>query len=213
MDVEIGKFSPIGLVLQNQNSNDTQQSTKNVQWVINIGGSSDNNYKNGLTIPFYVFAFGWLGGYLRYLHRVFTKISSLHDNKTELNKMEVNARLWLYKRYDEEYVAKYPYNILPLFLYSSFEELAEILLSPLLAIAVWLLLRIGTTTDIFTACLISFAVGLITKEVIARIINFSKDTIGPKSDESQNKKNDLTNTATTETPVQPETPKSKPDNK
>lgn len=184
MDVEIGKFSPIGLVLQNQNSNDTQQNTENVQWIINIGGSVSDNYSKGITIPFYVFAFGWLGGYLRYLYRVFTKISSLHDNKTELNKMVVNANLWLYKRYNKKYVAKYPYNILPLFLYSSFEELAEILLSPLLAIAVWLLLNIfDSTLDIFTASLISFAVGLITKDVIKRIIEFSKSTIGGSTNE------------------------------
>ena len=179
MDVEVGKFSPIGLVMQNtQTTTDIQQDTRNVQWVINIGGSALDNYSSGVTIPFYVFAFGWLGGYLRYLHKTVTKILSMHKDLIELN-----TNLWLYNRLKKLYrsVYKYEINILPLFLYSSFEELSEILLAPLLAIAVWLLLRIGTTTDIFTASLISFSVGLITKDVVYRIIEFSRNTIGQQS--------------------------------
>ena len=189
-DVEIGKFSFIGLVMKDtQNSNDTQQDKRNVQWVINIGGSVLNNYSNGITIPFYVVALGWLGGYLRYLHKTVSKIRILYEeNNNEENKMELNTNLWLHRKRHETYLSKHEYNLLPLFLYSSFEELAEILLAPLLAIAVWLLMNIAGTVDIFTASLISFSVGLITKDVIYRIIEFSKSTIGQQRQPSDKPK-------------------------
>jgi hypothetical protein len=191
MDIEIGKFSPIGLVMQNtQTTQDIQQDIRTVQWVIHIGGSAVDNYTSGITIPFYVFALGWLGGYLRYLHRVVTKISILYDNKPMddkkdiLKEMELNTALWLHRFTDSAYIKRNQINTLPLFMYASFEELAEILLAPLLAIAVWFLLRISNITDMSTVSLISFSVGLITKDVIYRIIEFSRNTIGQRSRQS-----------------------------
>ena len=187
MDVEIGKYSPIGLIMQNtQTTKDIQQDIRTVQWVINIGGSPLDNYGSGLIIPFYVFALGWLGGYLRYLHRVVTKISILYNNKPIYDKndilkdMELNTALWLHLFPHSAYIRRHQINKLPLFMYASFEELAEILLAPLLAIAVWLLINTGYTPNMFTSALISFSVGLITKDVIYRIIEFSKNSIGER---------------------------------
>jgi hypothetical protein len=191
MDVEIGKFSPIGLVMKNiENATDVQQDIISKEWVINIGGSVSDNYSKGITIPFYVFAFGWMGGYLRYLYRVVIKIPFLLDHPDELN-----TALWLYLRNPRNIRYKdrryKDLNLLPLFIYASFEELAEILLAPLLAIAVWFLLNIfDPTLDIFTVSLISFTVGLITRDVVKRLIDYSMKTIGGSTNEtSSNRSN------------------------
>jgi hypothetical protein len=180
MDVEIGKFSPIGIVMKNiENATDVQQDIISKEWVINIGGSVSDNYSKGITIPFYVFAFGWMGGYLRYLYRVLIKIPDLIEHRDELN---TNLSLYHSSLKDIRYRDLGP---LPLFIYSSFEELAEILLAPLLAIAVWLLLNIFVPTlGIFTVSLISFTVGLITKDVVKRLIEYSRKTIGGSTNES-----------------------------
>jgi hypothetical protein len=165
-DIEIGENSPLSLVHKyTQNQNNTLSDTKiNSEWVINFGGSSSDEYSRGIQVPFYVVAFGWLGGLLRYLYRVAKKIDILRKNNEQLE-----TALYQYKQSNDNDTS---INALPLFLYSSFEELAEILLSPLLAIAVWLLLSIGTTMEIFTASVISFTVGLITKEVVESLISF-----------------------------------------
>jgi len=38
------------------------------EWMINVGGYPNDNYSEGVQIPIYVFTFGILGGYLRYLY-------------------------------------------------------------------------------------------------------------------------------------------------
>lgn len=111
---------------------------------------------------------------------MFIKIRLLLDNPDELN-----TALWLYRGTLPQYAQKHKINKLPLFMYSSFEELAEILLAPLLAIAVWLLLNIfDPTLGVFTASLISFIVGLITKDVVKRLIEYSRKTIGGSTNEA-----------------------------
>jgi hypothetical protein len=46
------------------------------------------------------------------------------------------------------------------------------LLAPLLAVLAWLLLSIGGTQDPLTFALVSFAIGLTTKTIITRVMNF-----------------------------------------
>ncbi len=56
--------------------------------------------------------------------------------------------------------------------YELLKDLALFLLAPLLAIAVWLLLYQGGTTSAFTLAVISFTIGLVTREVVQSLINF-----------------------------------------
>jgi hypothetical protein len=65
-DLQIGSFSPVGLVeraIHNQNANSSRE------WVLNIGGVQEDNFVEGIQIPIYVIIFGLVGGYLRYLYK------------------------------------------------------------------------------------------------------------------------------------------------
>jgi hypothetical protein len=83
------------------------------------------------------------------------------------------------------------------FLYQVLKNLALIILSPLLAIAVWfLLMQVGFQgeepdvqgqTGIFILATISFGVGLVTDEVVENLRRFTKDRLGSGSDNKEKK--------------------------
>jgi hypothetical protein len=58
--LEFGINSPAGLVIKEP----LDKKEPLNQWILNVGGTSRNNYSSGLQIPFYVFAFGIAGGNL-----------------------------------------------------------------------------------------------------------------------------------------------------
>jgi hypothetical protein len=76
-DVALGPNSPIGLVLKRSASGEST-------WVINVGGSQETNYTNGLQIPIYVIVFGVLGGYLRYLYDTATTATKNLEKESEI---------------------------------------------------------------------------------------------------------------------------------
>jgi hypothetical protein len=61
--------------------------------------------------------------------------------------------------------------------YQSLEDLSLFFLAPLLAIAVWFILYQGGTTSTLAISIVSFAVGLITEEIIQTIIRISSSTL------------------------------------
>jgi hypothetical protein len=154
-DVGIGMNSPMGLIM------DQPLDENKVHWVIHIGGTQNDNYATGLIIPFFVFAFGILGGYLRYLYKAFEKMRD--EEKEEESK---------------KYIILYAPDIDNItsaqFLHDTIGELTIIFLSPLLAIAVWFILFQGDISDnIYIAAAISFTLGLVTREVIEGLIAFA----------------------------------------
>ena len=77
-DFEFGVNSIVGLISQNQlDANGKIMLDINGQpvrqWMINFGGDAITNYRSGIQIPFYVIAFGLIGGYLRYLTKTFRR--------------------------------------------------------------------------------------------------------------------------------------------
>jgi hypothetical protein len=74
--------------------------------------------------------------------------------------------------------------------YESLKDLALFLLSPLLAIAVWLVLFQAGTTSIFTLAAVSFTVGLVTREVVDSLIRFVRSKVSPEP--SDTKHNEVT---------------------
>ena len=87
-DAQIGQDSPFGLVLRETTAtleitdlrnaelaNQTigqfieENIVQKFEWIIHVGGSPHDNYQSGISIPVYVFIFGMLGGYLRFLHK------------------------------------------------------------------------------------------------------------------------------------------------
>ena len=63
--MEVGKHSPLGLVKKQFPS---VNGTVTSQWVINFGGTADDNYSSGVQVPTYILIFGIAGGYIRYLY-------------------------------------------------------------------------------------------------------------------------------------------------
>ena len=89
-DVEIGSNSPIGLVIQGSVPNEGQVNpiqkvltSEQGSWVINIGGTQNNSYKDGIQIPIYVFILGLWGGYLRYLYETATTVRKTLDKESK----------------------------------------------------------------------------------------------------------------------------------
>jgi hypothetical protein len=71
------------------------------QWMVNFGGDATTNYQSGIQIPFYVIAFGLIGGYLRYLIKTFRRgggdtgidhQKALFDDLKEVNKRKAELR-------------------------------------------------------------------------------------------------------------------------
>ena len=85
-------------------------------------------------------------------------------------------------------------------LFYSLNNVALVLLSPLLAIAVWFVLvqqgiegnqGVQGQTGIFLLAAISFTIGLVTDEVIRMLIRFTSDRLGSRTDQEKNDKSIL----------------------
>ena len=179
-DVQIAPGSPLGLVIKPGSDNtDTDNTDTNVltreqnlltsdQWVINIGGIVANGYTTGVQVPASVVIFGVAGGYLRFLYYTSTKERKGEKQiqfTGEQGKQQINEQSILLEE--------------PEPFFEALKDLSLFFLSPLLAIAVWLVLTQAGTTSIFTLAAISFTVGLITKEVVDSLIKFVRARIAP----------------------------------
>jgi hypothetical protein len=160
-DVEIGTNSPFGLVqrheLNPQGQSDLEENNVATdEWIINIGGSWENNFSSGIVIPVYVVIFGILGGYLRYLYKAASK-----EEKREVGEGE------------GEGIGTVDETNSKIFMHVTLAEFAQVVLSALLAIVVWFILKQGDDADnIFLLAAVSFTVGLITRDIIRGIIKF-----------------------------------------
>jgi hypothetical protein len=177
-EVGIGFNSPIGLIVQPENKYPFQQNDQHFsQWIIHIGGVQKNDYATGISFPFYIVAFGLLGGYLRYLYKVYEKGEENEEDNSENSKNSKHIKAEI----DEN----------SHFLEHTLAELAEIFIAPLLAIAVYFILfQANTQTNPYIAAAISFTLGLITQEVINSLIVFAKGRTGgikPADDKSNTK--------------------------
>lgn len=177
-DSEIGVNSPIGMVKQNFASlNKTQMdSDLQSQWIINVGGSQEDNYTGGIPIPTYVVILGLAGGYLRYLYG-----------------LRYFFGAWL-KDGGYEDVEKYwgDLNFMDnmSFLRHSLRSLSLFFLAPLLAVSVWFILFQAGTTGKFAIAAVSFSIGLITEEAIQFLISFARKIFGDGSERTTKEKED-----------------------
>jgi hypothetical protein len=74
-DLEFGVNSPVGLV--SKEPLDKKEPLN--RWIINVGGTSRDNYSSGLEIPFYVFAFGIAGGNLMNIKQYYKDNGCMHN--------------------------------------------------------------------------------------------------------------------------------------
>lgn len=156
-DVELGQQAPIGLVLKSTQDTamplDPLSAFPSNEWVINIGGYWNDFYASGIQIPVYVFMFGLAGGYIKYLHTIYRKWSKKGSWSVE-ETAGTNG----------EEKKREVFN-------QSIEDLALLMLSPLLAVASYFLLLQGGLEqgDYPTIAAVSFGAGLVTNEVIRRL--------------------------------------------
>lgn len=166
-------------------------------WVINIGGNWSNNFTSGIIVPVYVFILGLLGGYLRHLHKSASKEKSwITDSTTKENKelMDEISRAILLDKIKEwsdkdktlkerlESISKELYKnkeekerTSDEFTSTTYAELSYIFLAPLLAAVVWFLLTQGDPKmNVYLLAAVSFAIGLVTKDITNGIVGFMK---------------------------------------
>lgn len=159
--LEIGKYSPIGLIKIKDNQTETESG--NDQWAFNIGGE--------LQIPIYVVVFGLIGGYLRYLY----KTSRLLIDE-ELRKEKENMKKYLIEQGITDVSQR-------LIFFESLRDIALFFLSPILAVVVWFLFsQWEPISDSSTVLAVfSFASGLVTTEIVEAISDFTKSNLSKRT--------------------------------
>ena len=204
-DVQLGQDTPVGMVLiQSSNvamddllnslnlseileNNISSTGVDKFEWALHFGGSVHDNYQSGVIIPMYVLAFGLIGGYLRFLNktqkgwfvtRAIYEIQRLKPNLTREEMLEKADEAFENAndtdKKNEHLTQRIIFN-------NSMEDLALIFLSPILAIASYLILVQGGVSPIEnwpTIAVVSFATGLVTTEIIGRLEGFARSSIG-----------------------------------
>jgi hypothetical protein len=177
-DVEITPNSPIGLVIKptTQSAISFHFSNNTLpggEWVVNIGGNPVNRYTSGIQVPVGVFIFGIAGGYLRYLYETAEHIQQSRKSlKVESTTLILSEEIQVLQA--------------SRVFYESLRDIALFFLSPLLSIALWLVLTQGGTTSPFTLAAVSFTIGLVTREVIDALIGFARGILSSLKQERSN---------------------------
>jgi hypothetical protein len=122
--------------------------------------------EGGVQIPLYVLILALIGGYLRYLYNIAT--TQLKKHPKESNAEEKKRML-----------NKSMQNFVQEFLY--------ILLSPIVAIALWLFLRQGGIESSLSLALSSITVGLVLKNVIETLESWAQNQLRNKGKDEEGK--------------------------
>ncbi len=171
LEVEVNPNGPIGLVNVNSNG-ELNNNSAFTEWAINIGGSRNDNYESGLIIPVYVIILGLIGGFMRYLHKAYAKTEYEHLDKEKKKLTE-----------DEGTPSG--------FVHHSLGELSDILIAPILAIALWFILH-QEIQSVFLLAALSLTVGLATPNIILGLKRFATTTSGSTPAETEHKANGST---------------------
>ena len=89
-DIEYGRGGTLGIVLYEFSEERKFDQPLDLNWVLHIGGVSQEQYRGGLIIPIYILIFGVFGGYLRFFYYTANKwlkrevLSQLTDKENEL---------------------------------------------------------------------------------------------------------------------------------
>ena len=221
-DVQIGQDGIAGLVMQevsNSNSSNIPNNipllspdlidTKHFKWVMHFGGNVYDNYQSGITVPIYILFFGMIGGYLRFLYKTqrgwFIQ-RAIYEIKRTHPKFS-NKKL---KKMAEDYfsmaekIDTNPAIVKRIIFNNSMQDLSLIFLPPILAVASYFILLQGgldAQEALPTFATVSFAIGLISNEIIAKLESFAQSTIGDKnegSSEDEDEENDEEESNSTE---------------
>ena len=155
----IGVNGPLGLVLKPPLINGNLQPTG--EWVINLGGNPPK-YTEGVQVPISVAVFGILGSYARYLYEV----------------------RWIYpakSRVDSEWGDILLDNGVDDINYfkHTLRDVSFLIIAPVLSMTIYTLLFQGGAS-VYAIAAVSFTIGLITREVTLKLIDFTRTIFGIK---------------------------------
>jgi len=200
-DIEYGRGSPVGIVLHEFAEEKAFDKPLKLDWVLHIGGVSQENYLAGLTIPIYVIIFGVFGGYLRFFYYTANKwlkkemMGELTDREFKIDPETEKDEL-----VDGEQI---PYNkgvefdeIMSRAGKGIFDEtlgrvltnrvmgdLSLLFIAPILAVMMYFVLSqsgLDEGENTWTFAVTSFAAGLFTETVITKLSNMAKkDELAP----------------------------------
>jgi len=149
IETDIDPDAPIGIV----NINSESSNEAFTQWAINFGGSRADNYQSGLIIPIYVIVLGLVGGFMRYLHKAYTRTANPKEEEE--------------RKRDEMTRAGFEHY--------TFGELSDIVIAPILALAVWFILH-QEIQSVFLLAALSLTLGLVTPNIIEGLKQFATST-------------------------------------
>jgi len=209
VDVQVGQNGIAGIVIQEiskdafasniQNSLLPELSPDSIEpnhfhWIIHFGGNAYDNYQSGITVPTYILFFGMIGGLLRFLYKtqggwfIQRAIYEIKRTKSGLTDTELKKEAGV-TFVEAEKGGDKSALVRRIIFNNSMEDLSLIFLPPILAIASYFLLLQGDVKEDAwpTFALVSFAIGLVTNEIISKLKSFVISTV-----DSAVKKDDTT---------------------
>jgi len=198
VDVQVGQNGMAGIVIQeiskdafasNIQNSLPQLSPDSIEpnhfhWIIHFGGNAYDNYQSGITVPTYILFFGMIGGLLRFLYKtqggwfIQRAIYEIKRTKPGLTDEELKEKAEEYFNSAEEGGTK-DAVVRRIIFNNSMEDLSLIFLPPILAVASYFLLLQGDVKEDAwpTFALVSFAIGLVTNEIISKLKSFVISTV------------------------------------
>ena len=210
-DVQLGQDGVAGLVLQEISKDSLSPNLQNINfssldsieimhfnWVMHFGGNVFDNYQSGIVVPVYVLFFGMIGGYLRFLYKTqrgwFINRAMYEIKRTDIEMTENELR---HKANEEFTKADANSENTPIgkriIFNNSMEDLSLIFLPPILAVASYFLLLQGGLNPIEgwpTFAVVSFAIGLISNEIIHKLESFAHSTLNDSEKNVTSKSSD-----------------------
>ena len=189
-DIEYGRGGTIGIVLYEFAEERKFDEPLDLNWVLHIGGVSQENYKSGLTIPIYILIFGVFGGYLRFFYYTANKWLKREVKEQLTDKAE---KIFGKDIPDGENAAEEKYNLIESKAHEGIMhpilarvltnrvmgDLSLLFIAPILAVMMYFVLSqsgLNESEHIWTFAVTSFAAGLFTEKVIASVSDIGQVT-------------------------------------
>jgi hypothetical protein len=218
-DLEMGSSSTMGIIKEPpQDENGKAKIENNIpipggEWKINVGGTRENSYDQGMQIPIYVIIFGLVGSYIRYLYKTAHLKKShyaLQRVKEDILKKYNNPQVSL-ENIQDKHIGLTDFNLKKFMIdtgeidekiaaihlliirrrgkvafHQSLEDLSLFILSPFMSIVVWFTLLQSGMDDPYVIATVSFLVGLFIEQIMLALRDFLGTIlrgIGEKIDE------------------------------
>ena len=187
-DIEYDRGGTLGIVLYEFSEERKFDQPLDLNWVLHVGGVSQEQYRGGLIIPIYILIFGVFGGYLRFFYYTANKwlkrevLSQLTDKENERIFEDKSCLSTANEKYDlieSEAHAGRIHSILARVLTNRvMGDLSLLFIAPILAVMMYFVLSqsgLNETDNVWTFAVTSFAAGLFTEKVIQSVSDIGQN--------------------------------------